>query len=154
VILSRTAIKALLIGAIMLVVVGALTAVPGTTRRDHAFVPTKDVIPSPARPELTGTSQPHVRTVPGTLPLAPAARPGTAPRQKTRIGHTATHPHMYAVGRDYGPGPPPAWDDAPMGDRPDPSGRDSLPGRAILDKSPNRPARPARHLVIEATYRL
>ena len=47
------------------------TAAPGATRRDHAFVPTKDVTPS--RPERTGMSQPYVRTVPGTLPLSPAA---------------------------------------------------------------------------------
>src|SRR5580704_17479483 len=45
------------------------TAAPGATRRDHAFAPAKDVIPS--RPERTGMSQPYVRTVPGTLPLSP-----------------------------------------------------------------------------------
>jgi hypothetical protein len=117
--------------------------------------------PSPSRPDvkgagpaacLIGSSPAPGGTVPrvllacalGSGPSADAAGSTRKADQTPHAGRTAQHSaaRAGAARRD-------AWDDAP-----EPSGYGSLTGRAILDKSPNSVASPARRLVIEAIYSL
>jgi hypothetical protein len=150
------------------------TAATAASRRHHAFTSTEDVAPS--RP--SGRNEPNLRTDrsgnvtaqpggaayladarhrrrenPVPAPRSISDHPKTSPAQKTYIRPYSNPPaHAGAVRCDTGPHPP-AWHDAPPG-RQEPCGWGSPPGRAILDKSPNRPASPLRRLIIESTYPL